>query len=556
MKRARVANRLILVALTGSLGSGCYEGVSGVDASGEDSGASTGTANSGEGPDGSSGGGGSTGGDSGEDAEPVETERWRRLTATQYRNSVQSFLGVDVDTSGFLADIARGDSPFPSNAGIAPQAIDIDIYWNTAIAVSEQAIQDVPGLLDGCDPETQGASTCGAEFIERLGRRAFRRPLTESQSTALQELFETGLEDSVERGLELVIQAVLQSPQFLYVVEYGEPAGPGQFQLDGYEVATRLAFLLTNTSPDDTLLAAAEQLDDPQERLRQAERLMQTDAFMDALVDVHLELTHISRLDEVSRSDLEFDEALRDSMTEEAERFIREVMVEDGTVEGLFTTPLAFPDARLAEDVYGFGGDGARVEVQDGTRVGLLTLPAFLASSPPLETNFEVVYRGNAVRTRLLCDTLPPPAVDVDSEQEDGLSARERLRRHQEDPACSTCHVLMDNIGFGLLNYDDLGRYLAEDDEGPIDASGYILSDEEVGFDDAAGLSEALGVLPQVRECMTTQLFRLALARDPDAADGESLARVNAALSEGGGDIRTALLELVASQTFALRRGE
>lgn len=495
--------------------------------------------------------------DDGPAAEPTELSRWRRLTATQYANSIDALLGVRPDTASFIADSAPGDSPFPANAGIAPQAVDIDIYWQSALALAEEVTADPSGLFDDCDPATDEEDACVDSFIDRFGEQAFRRPLTEPQRVALRGLFDEGAEQSVQRGLQMVIEAVLQSPNFLYIVEFGlEPDADGVSSLDGYELATRLAFFLTETTPDRQLLLDAPSLQDPEVLLSHAERLMQTDAFLAALVEAHLHLTHISRIDNVSRAEPEFDDELRGSMKTEARAFLEEVLTDPGTVEGLFITPLAFPDERLADDIYGFGGGGEATLVDDGSRAGLLTLPAFLASSPPIESDFEPVYRGNAVRARLLCDTLPPPTVDTNFPDAGDLSPRERLRQHQEDPSCAGCHVLMDNIGFGLLNYDDLGRYSQSDAFGPIDASGYVLSDGEVGFNDVQELGAVLSTLPQVRDCMATQLFRLATAREPDDADAGSLGPVREALSEDGGDIRKAITQLVLSESFRTRRGD
>ncbi len=538
---------------------GCYSGAT-LDASvdGETSGG-TDDAVSGSGTDdGGTDGSDDSGGES-PTADPTELSRWRRLTASQYANSIEALLGTRPDTASFIADTAPGDSPFPANAGIAPQSVDIDIYWQSALALAQEVTADPSGLFDGCDPATDGEDTCVDGFIDSFGEQAFRRPLTDGQRSALRGLFDEGSEQSLERGLQMVIEAVLQSPNFLYIVEFGlgqeqEPGGIAD--LDGYELATRLAFFLTDTTPDRALLDDAESLDDPEVLLSHAERLMQSDAFLGALVEAHLHLTHISRIDNVSRAEAEFDDELRTSMKTEARAFLSEVLTDPGTVEGLFVTPLAFPDERLADDIYGFGGNGEGMLVDDGSRAGLLTLPAFLASSPPIESDFEPVYRGNAVRARLLCDTLPPPTVDTNFPDAGDLSPRERLRQHQEDPSCAGCHVLMDNIGFGLLNYDDLGRFSQADAFGPIDASGYVLSDGEVEFGDVQEMGAVLSTLPQVRDCMATQLFRLATAREPDEADAGSLAPVQEALSEGGGDIRKAITQLVLSDSFRTRRGD
>lgn len=536
-----------IACLVGLLPAGCYVGLGRGDGQ-----AAGGADDSGAGSGGVDEGGDGTAGDPGPGA--TTDDRWRRLTGVQYRNAVRDLLGVEPDISGFLADTARGDSPFPSNAGVGTQEFDIEIYWQTANAVAATATADLPTLLGGCDA---AEATCIDAFVERLGRRAFRRPLTDEQKAALVGVYEVGADESPRVGVQLVISTVLQSPNFLYVAEFGSEADDGGFDLDGWEIATRLSLLLTNSIPDDELLGMAEQLVDDEVLLAQADRLMQSDAFLDAMVEAQMHLTHISRLDHVARAEPEFDAELRASMQAEAAAFVRTVLADDGTIAGLLTTPLAFPDARLAEDVYGFGGDGSRVDVDDGTRVGLLTLPAFLASSPPIETEFGLVYRGNAVRTRLLCDPVPPPGVKVEFDgSEEGLTTREKLQQHQENPGCGGCHEMMDNIGFGLVNYDDLGRYAATDEFGTIDASGYVrMGDDKLAFDDARGMAEVLSTMPQLRACMAKQLFRLGTVRDPDGDDDTAMTAVEGELEQDGGDLRAAIRELVASDAFTRRRG-
>ena len=556
MTRASTATVLALALL-----GGCYTGSS-LDANDPSADSASGTDGAGaEGAGDASAEGGTTdpdGDDSGgAPGEATEIDRWRRLTANQYANSVEQLLGIRPDTSSFLADTAPGDSPFPANAGISPQAIDIDIYWQTASAVAQEATADPLAVLGDCDPNLDGEDACVDGFIDRFGEEAFRRPLTDAQRTVLRALHDQGAEESFERGLQMVIEAVLQSPSFLYIVEFGgDERTDGLRDLDGYEIAARLSFFLTDSTPDRALLDDAANLRDPEVLLEHAERLLQSEAFLTALVEAHLHLTQISRIDTVSRAEPEFDPELRASMKTEAHAFLSEVLSDPGTVEGLFVTPLAFPDARLAADIYGFGGDGEAVRVDDGSRAGLLTLPAFLASSPPIETDYEPVYRGNAIRARLLCGSLPPPPGETEFPDTTGLSPRERLRVHQEDPSCSGCHVQMDNIGFGLLNYDDLGRFATSDEFGPIDASGYVWPYDDAAFTTPVELGHALGSLPALRACMATQLFRLATARDPDDADAPSLDPALAALSEGGGDIRQAILHIVQSEAFRTRRGD
>jgi len=477
----------------------------------------------------------------------VDRGRWRRLTASQYANAVTDLIGVTPDTSTFLADSSTEDSPFPTNVAVEPQALDIDNYWTTAEALAAEV--DLDSLVE-CSTRDEA---CAESFVARLGRRAYRRPLTTEQQDGLMAIYRVGAEESFDRGAQLVLQALLQSPEFLYQVELGTDGAPGDdgtlYRLDGYEVATRLSFLLWNTTPDDALLdaAAAGMLDTAEGVQAEAMRLMENPRFSETLVDFHLAVARVTRIDDVTRSEMELTDEVRAAMVEEARAFVTQVMEGEGTVDALFTAPVT-PSDEL--DMIHEGGPA---------RAGLLTLPAVLLSSPPIETHFAPTYRGNSIRTFLLCDPVAPPDFEVEFEGGGDLTARERLRQHKDNPGCANCHDRMDPIGFALENYDDLGRWRDEDGDGyEIDPSGYVVIDGESNLDISGPeeLGEAMAALPEVRRCMAVQWFRYTVARDPSDRDLCSLSPIVSALQEGEGDVRSAVRELVASHAFRFRRGD
>ncbi len=474
--------------------------------------------------------------------------RWRRLTVTQYVQSVRDLLGVSPDTEPFLDDIASGLSPFVSNTSVQPQALDIDNYWAASEEVVEQV--DLGALLSGCVAWDRG---CAEAFIDGFGRRAFRRPLSDEQRVGLWAVYQAGAEEGFDAGIRLVIQAALNSPEFLYQTELGTPVREEEgtlYTLDAWELATRLSFLLWNTTPDDRLLdaAGAGALDTPAGLAAEAERLMQSPRFSETLEAFHLALAGVTRIDDVTRAEPELTDVVRAAMVEDARVYLRQVMQRGATVAGVFTAPIE-PSGAL-EAIYQEG---------EPARHGLLSLPAVLVASPPIETDFAPTYRGASVRKYLLCDPVPPPAFAVEFEgSEEGLSSRERLRQHKDNPGCAACHELMDPIGFALETYDDLGRFRELDSDGmPIDASGYVrLTDETLEVEGPDSLSRTLGAIPEVRACMAVQWFRYALARDPTGRDACSLSPVVEVLQSGAGDIRGAVRALVTSDAFRLRRGD
>ncbi|MEL6339393.1 MAG: DUF1592 domain-containing protein [Myxococcota bacterium] len=492
------------------------------------------------------------------DGPKVEAGRWRRLTQVEYANSIRDIFNVEADVSGFLDDTTLNNSPFGANVAVSPQGVDIDSYQRVADQV---AAAIVPEELLTCDLT---GDDCPEQFINSFGRRVFRRPLMTDENEALIELYRLGAEsgpdaDSAtrrEEGIRLVVSALLQAPSFLYRAELGDGSGPIS-PLTDYELATRLSFLLWRTTPDDTLLDAAEakELRSDDGLLRETRRLLDSPRLNDTLIAFHKTLSGIDRLEQTTREDMEFDSTLKRGLEREADAFLAATIAQDPTIRAILTAPSSYPTPEL-EPIYGISGDGS-LDDRFPERRGLLSTSAFLVASQPLETFFVPTYRGGEIRKLLMCDPIPTPEEDIQFEDFGDVSNRERLRMHTESPTCAICHELMDPIGFALGHFDDLGRYRTEDDEGPIDASGYIVArSERLEFDNAAALGEALASLDIVRDCFATQWFRYAITREPERTDACSLEPVTAAFRTGDGDIREALISLILSDAFRYVRME
>jgi hypothetical protein len=493
--------------------------------------------------------------------------KWRRLTTLQYRNTVRDLLGLDADTSAFLLDTTTG--PFAANTLLPPQSSDIDHYDGAAATLAGRAIADLPKLL-ACDPGAIGQDACANKFIDNFGARAYRRPLTGEERVGLAAVYATGKEESFTAGIRLVVQAILQSPSFLYLTEFGAGTG-GARQLTGYEVASRLSYVLWNTMPDSALFSAAAMgaLDTPEGVRAEADRLLTHPRLAEAVSSFHAQLLGTVKLAQegvVSRNPTrypEFNAALRAAMIDESNRFVAYLFTKgDGTVRSLLSATFSFPSGPLAQ-LYGappMGPDG-RVDFTDGTRHGILTQAGFLAAEPPIETAFQAVLRGKSVRFNLLCQDVPPPPMGVDFSLPPGaenMSQQQLLRAHQVNPSCRPCHQLMDNIGFGLENYDAIGRYRGKAPDGSaLDASGELLGTDVDGpFANVKELTTKLAQSQDVRRCMARQWFRFALGREPTDVDRCSLAALEEAFVAGGGDVRRALVALVSSDVFRYRRGE
>jgi hypothetical protein len=496
----------------------------------------------------------------------VGVGRWRRLTNLQYRNTVRDLLGLEADTSGFLLDTTSG--PFAANAELPPQSSDIEHYADAAASLATRAVANLPKLA--CDPKVTGEDPCATKFIADFAARAYRRPPTAEETAALTKVYGVGKEESFTAGIRLVVEAVLQSPSFLYMAEFGAGAG-GTRKLSGYEVASRLSYLLWNTMPDSGLInaAASGALDQPDAVAKEAMRLVASPRFTDTVSSFHAQMLGAEKLSQpgvVSKDPAaypEFNDELKAAMQDETNRFLRDVFTAgDGTITSVFTATHSFPSGPLAK-LYGAPapGAGGRVDFTDGTRYGILTQGSFLASQPSVQTHYQAVLRGKSVRVNVLCQDIAPPPVGVDFSLPPGadkMTQQQLLRIHQENPSCKGCHQLMDNIGFGFENYDGIGRYRTKAADGSmIDASGDVMSSDVQGaFTGPKQLTDKLAQSQEVRACMAKQWFRFTFGREAAEADRCSLASIGAALGAGRGDVRQALIALVKSDAFRYRRGE
>lgn len=499
----------------------------------------------------------------------VGPSKWRRLSTTQYKNAVTDLLGVAPDTKGFLFDSTTG--PFATNTTLNPQDVDIAQYASAAEALAAKATADVNKLID-CDPRTQTEDACANRFIDNFATRAFRRPIESTEQSRLRELYKLGKAQSFTDGIRLVLQAILQSPSFLYLVERGQADGKGIVPLTDHEVAARLSFTLTATLPDSQLLAAAKdkKLSTAQGIRAEAMRLMNSPRFNEASITFATELLGLPSLTRggfVTKSGGDaamFDDSMRQAMLDEPRKFVDYVMNKgSGTVEELLSAPYVFPTGPLTK-IYGPSlspdGDG-RAVISDGSRMGLLSLAGVQASHPHVPTIYGAVVRGNLVRRELLCMTIPPPNVAVKFEAPPNasqMSPQQLLRAHQDNDTCRPCHELMDPIGFGLERYDGVGRLKEKNGDGSqVDSSGEILGlENEYKFSDTQELLQTLATMPEVRRCMATQLVRFSLAREPDDADACAARKLQSVLADGKGNLRDAILTLVTSDAFRYRKGE
>jgi hypothetical protein len=494
-----------------------------------------------------------------------------RLTATQYRNALVELFGQDLpptpvepDTNPYLFYSIGATSTTISELGVQQ-------YEEAAEAVTSYVFADAPRreALLGCVPSS-AADTCVEDFIATFGRRAYRRPLTDTeQSRWLAVAAELGQTDPWD-GVRLVTAGLLQSPYFLYRVELGEadPDDASIRRFTGYEMASRLSFLLTNSIPDDTLLDAAEAGDlDGVDGLReQAQRLLEDPRSRVAVQDFFSQFLDLGRIDGVSRdTELypDFTASMPASMKTEVQLLVDDLVYRsDSDVRALFSTRRTFVNEELAQ-MYGVDAPGASpitfvpVELPvDGPRAGILTLGAFLTMNAH-ETQTSPTLRGKYVRERVLCQDVPPPPPDVDTsldpDSSDAKTLREELEKHRENPACASCHAFIDPPGFLFENFDSAGTYRTTDNGYPIDASGDL---DGMPLANARDLAEVLASDERVGSCMVTQLFRHTNGRLEAEGEAPALADLDERFASAEYRFQDLLLEFVTHDSFRIVANE
>jgi hypothetical protein len=505
----------------------------------------------------------------GEEAPPAPL---RRLTQREYENTVFDLLGVVVPIRDFPADPVGGG--FDNNAaalGISP--LHAEKYLEAAEALAQEALESQWSALVPCTEaeaaDQDVASECARDFVQSFGRRAYRRPLRESEVEQLLRAYEVGREGAgFRQGIELMVQTALQAPSFLYRFEFGvgTATASGFVELSEYELASRLSYFFWGSMPSDELLDAAEagELSEPQRRLEWAHAMLDDPRATEQLAEFHRQWLGLRELDRLQKDpDIhpELGDELRAALAAELPAFVAHVWHDDRRLASLLTAPVGFVTAPLAA-LYGVetsdSAEPTRVELDPNQRAGLLTQAAVLAVHS-LPDQSSPVSRGKLVREKLLCQ--PPPAPPANAnitppEVDPTKSTRERFAEHTAEASCKACHELMDPIGFVFENYDALGRYRDRDGDVPIDSAGWISGSEDADGElaNARELAERLAASEQVRDCVATQWFRFGFGRFEAPADACSIAEAQEIFAASDGDLRELLVALTQTESFLHRQ--
>ena len=500
----------------------------------------------------------------------------RRLNRTEYNNVVADLFGIDFKPAqNFPSD----DSGYGfDNIGdvLSLSPVLFDKYLAAAERITDEVVggtsPNEPSSLLTCLPESDADwQPCARQILEPVATRAFRRPLRDGEMEGILSVAESAHAEgaSFEQGIELALQAILVSPDFLFHVV--EVPAQGQAQviepLSGFELAERISFFLWSRLPDEELvsLAKANKLTDPAIVEQQVRRMLKdkrSSALADNFAAQWLQLRRMETVTPDPDCYPAFDDELRRDSRRESELFFSTVASDDLSVLTLLDADFSIVNERLARH-YGIpdikGAQFRRVSLEDGRRGGILGHASILTlTSNPTRTS--PVKRGKWILEQVLGMPPKPPPPNVENlseetEEVQAASLRERLEKHRADPVCASCHRVMDPIGFALENYDGVGAWRARDGKFPINAAG-TLPDGSF-FDGPVDLKKVL--LERKRDfvwCLSEKFLTYALGRGIEYYDDCALEDIVKAVEADDYRFSRLVVEVVRSVPFRMKRSQ
>lgn len=496
----------------------------------------------------------------------------RRLTPAQYNATVNALFAPTRIDAQPLQDSPETFGFTNFGAQQQPSALVIQQFQQGALRVSAQAMSEVE-RWSGC-PSDGGpqASSCGERFLRQFIPRAFRRPQNEAALEPYLSHFRTQLAASnFQVALSLTIQALLQAPSFLYFIEESTPNDESKIEkiekLDSFSLASRLSYFIWDNMPDQALWEAAQrgELSSPEQIASQARRMLADPKARPAMVRFFQQWLDAKRIDRISLDTAtypsyrpRFNAAFREALDRRIEHAIFDG---PGTLASLLTQPQAWVNADLAP-LYGVDnvtGNGWKlVDLPSDQRAGLLTDAGWLASRSHA-VHPSPVARGVFVLERMLCRPSYPPPADTDTtppqpDPNAPKTNRQRYEQHVLDPTCAGCHKPIDGIGMGFEHYDAFGRWREQDNGFPVDASGLLVGTKDRPFRGALELSQILSQDPEVQRCVSRQLFRYAMARDPKEPDQCNLEALDTRFIASQMNFIDQMVSIVSSPAFRYRR--
>ena len=492
----------------------------------------------------------------------------RRLSNAEYRNTLTDLLGDSPATESLIATATRSFPSETESLGFRNNADYLGVSTLVAQGYVDAAEQLLGAIVDNqsflsCTPSAGAELDCARTFIEKFGKGAFRRPLSADESAQYAAIFEKSLQAyDFESAVRATAFAFLQSPKFLYRVEFGAAPSGSTTRPSGYEMANRLSYLFWQSMPDQELFDAAEnnQLATPAQIEAQARRMLRSSKAL-RLLEYFDQWLGTDTLPSTFTRDAtlypDLDPNLVPLLQQETRAFVTSVLARpEGNLSDLFTAPYTFANAGLAKH-YGLSGPTGTdfVKVDAPGRAGVLTQGMMLARDKATRTS--IVRRGLKVRLDVLCELVPapPPNVNVtlDASDSANLTQRQRLEQHRESPACSGCHDLMDPVGVVFEGFDAVGRPRTLDEHGAaVDTTSTISATKDANgpASNPVQLGRMLAQSEEVRSCYLTKSFRFFYGRDTGPADACSLAQLSKSFKGKAYSLSELLIALTQTDAF------
>ncbi|MEQ1785225.1 MAG: DUF1592 domain-containing protein, partial [Hyphomonadaceae bacterium] len=465
----------------------------------------------------------------------------RRVTESQYRHSIADILGPDIRINARFEPEKREDGLLAiGSRQLSITTSGLEQYFALASSVADQALAEPRRAATvGCVPKdaTKADDMCTRAFVAKYGERLFRRPLTEAEITARVATAAQGTAQSKDfyEGLQLALTSLLAAPEFLFRVETAEPdpAVPGQFRLDGYTKATRLAFLIWDSAPDTELMAAARNgaIHTEAGMTQQLERLTASVRLEDgarAFFTDMLQLDQFESLNKDTATYPKFSQAVADSAREETlKTIVHQLVTERGDYRDIFTSNQTILNRSLAavyQVPFKSSAEWAPYTFpQSSERSGILTQVTFLSlfSHPGRSSPTK---RGVKLHEIFMCQPTPDPPADVDFSKVQAIAngtVRERLIDHMTNEGCATCHRVSDPAGLTLEHFDGLGQLRTMENGAKIDVAAMI---EGKSLSGAQGLGQVMHDSPRVPSCLVRNAYYYGVGRAVDERDEDYLA--------------------------------
>ncbi len=492
---------------------------------------------------------------------------FRRITESQYRHTIADVFGSDIKISARFEPEKRDEGLLAiGTAQLSLTSSGFEQYFALATSIVDQALSESKrDAIVGCKPAdaAKADETCARQFLAKYGERLFRRPLADVEIAGRLKTASLGAGQLGDfyAGLKLALTSLLVAPEFLFRVETAEadPANPGQYRLDGYSKASRIAFLLWDTAPDEELLAAARTgLIHTEAGLNeQLARLIASARFEQGARAFFTDMLQLDGIENVVKDPAiypKFNQSVANAAMEQTLRTTIDILItQKHDYRELFTSNETFINRPLAS-VYNVPflstSDWAPYTFAESSeRAGILTQVSFLSLFSHPGTS-SPTKRGIKVNEIFKCEPTPNPPADVDfSKVKDSGNGtiRGRLLDHMENSGCTVCHRRSDPPGLALEHFDGLGQLRTTENGLAIDVSANLSGVRLVG---ASGLAQYLHDDPKVPACLVRNVYAYGTGRKTGAREEDYLADQTKRFANNGYRVPELMVQMVSSPEF------